>query len=243
MGATLYSLKVSHPSKAALGMLRHKGIEPTVVQLPPGSHPVLLRGLGFRRGTVPALKLDGRRIQGSLQIARALEDSRPDPPLYPADPVGSGGGWRRPSAGASRSTSPSRGGCFAGRPPRASTRGAGSCGRPACPAPDVAGVAIWPMTLLFARLDGIGEKEARADFDAIPSCLDRVDALIADGTLDGDRLNAADFQIGTTTRVLLGFPELHRVIEQRPAGAHARRVLPDHPGPVPAAVPPAWLGA
>src|SRR5215210_502213 len=87
MDATLYSLKVSHPSKAALGMLRHKGLEPKVVELPPGAHPVLLRTFGFRHGTVPALKLDGRRIQGSLAIARELERVRPEPPLYPHGPA------------------------------------------------------------------------------------------------------------------------------------------------------------
>ena len=35
---------------------------------------------------MPALKLDGRRIQGSLRISRALEQARPDAaPLFPAD--------------------------------------------------------------------------------------------------------------------------------------------------------------
>lgn len=240
MGATLYSLKVSHPSKAALGMLRHKQIEPKVVELLPGSHPALLRGLGFRRGTVPALKLDGRRIQGSLDIARELEASRPDPPLYPAAPV-----ERRRIEEAER-----WGECDYQPVPRRLFRWQTTQSLDSrrwlmrvtgMPGADVAGAAIWPMTLLFARIDGIGEEEARADFDAVPSLVDHVDELIADGTLDGERLNAADFQIGTTTRVLLGFPELAPMIEARPAGAHARRVLPEHPGPVPAAVPPAWL--
>jgi len=67
-------------------MLRHKGIEPKVVDIPPGLQPLALRGLGFRGGTVPALKLDGRRIHGSLAIARALEALVRDPQLYPADP-------------------------------------------------------------------------------------------------------------------------------------------------------------
>ncbi len=240
MAATLYSLKVSHPSKAALGMLRHKQFEPKVVELPPGSHPVVLRGLGFRGGTVPALKLDGRRIQGSLQIARALEEARPDPPLYPADPA-----QRRRVEEAERwgeseyQPIPRR--LFRWQTTQSLESRRWLMRATGMPAPDVAGVATWPMTLLFARMEGIGEKQARADFDAIAARLDRVDALIADGTLDGAVLNAADFQIGTTTRVLLGFPELTSMIDQRPAGAHARRVLPDHPGPVPAGVPAAWL--
>ena len=242
MDATLYSLKVSHPSKAALGMLRHKEIEPKVVQLPPGIHPVMVRGLGFGAGTVPALKLDGRRIQGSLDIARALEDSRPDPPLYPEDPD-----RRR------RVEEAERWGEAEYQPiPRRIFRWVTTQSLDArrwlmevtgMPAAAVMGAASWPLTVLFARVDGIGEEEARADFAAIPARLDHVDALIDDGTLDGEQLNAADYQIGTTTRALLGFPELTEQIDSRPAGAHARRVLPEHPGPVPPGIPEAWLGA
>ena len=36
---------------------------------------------------MPALKLDGRRIQGSREIARELDQIQPEPPLFPADPA------------------------------------------------------------------------------------------------------------------------------------------------------------
>ena len=35
---------------------------------------------------MPALKIDGDKVQGSRQIARELERLRPEPPLFPADP-------------------------------------------------------------------------------------------------------------------------------------------------------------
>ena len=81
--AKLYSLSLSHPGHAARLMLERKGIEHRVVDLLPGLHPPIVRAAGFRGGTVPALKLDGRRIQGSLRISRALEQARPDvaPPV------------------------------------------------------------------------------------------------------------------------------------------------------------------
>ena len=41
---------------------------------------------GFPGVTVPALKLDGRKIQGSREIARELDRIQPEPALYPADP-------------------------------------------------------------------------------------------------------------------------------------------------------------
>src|SRR5687768_17663878 len=67
-------------------MLEHKGIKHKVVNLVPGTHAAVLRSLGFRRGTVPALKLDGRRVQGTRAIARALDEAQPDPALFPTDP-------------------------------------------------------------------------------------------------------------------------------------------------------------
>jgi glutathione S-transferase len=83
VSARLYSLSLSHPSQAARLMLEHKGLEHEVVELLAGIHPLQLRAAGFRAGTVPALKLDGRRVQGSLRISRALEQARPEPALFP----------------------------------------------------------------------------------------------------------------------------------------------------------------
>ena len=85
MSVKLYGMSVSHPARAARAMLSHKGIEYDLVSISPGMQPVVLRLAGFRGRTVPALKLDGRRIQGSRAISRALEELKPDPPLFPAD--------------------------------------------------------------------------------------------------------------------------------------------------------------
>ncbi len=43
---------------------------------------------GFETMTVPALEVDGRRrIEGTRNIARALDELVPHPPLFPADPA------------------------------------------------------------------------------------------------------------------------------------------------------------
>ena len=79
----LYGIPLSHPVLAVRGMLERKGLTYRYVDLLAGTHPANLWALGFRRTTVPAMKLpDGERVQGSLAIARALEQLRPDPPLY-----------------------------------------------------------------------------------------------------------------------------------------------------------------
>src|SRR5688500_2727253 len=87
MDVTLYSMSISHPARAAGLMLAYKGIEPRRVEVMPGSQQLLMRAHGFRGGTVPALKIDGKRVQGTLAISRELDAVKPEPPLFPADPA------------------------------------------------------------------------------------------------------------------------------------------------------------
>ena len=58
-------------------MLAHKGIEAERVEIPLGSQRVMMRRHGFGGGTVPGLKLDGSRVQGTLEISRALDEAQP----------------------------------------------------------------------------------------------------------------------------------------------------------------------
>ena len=219
-------------------MLRHKGFDPRVVELLPGSQPIVLRGLGFHHGTVPALRLGGRRIQGSLAIARELERVRPEPALYPA---GNRLGVEEAERWGEAEYQPIPRQLFRWQCAHSLASRRWLMEVTGVRLPGATGAAILPLAIFFARTGGADEQRSRTDVQALPGHLDRIDALIADGVLDGEQLNAADFQIGTTTRVLLGFPELAPLIEGRPAGAHARRVLPDHPGPVPPGIPSSWL--
>jgi glutathione S-transferase len=71
--------------------------------------------------------------------------------------------------------------------------------------------------------------------------LDRIDAWIEAGALDGEQLNAADIQIAASVRLAMTFDDLRPAIESRPAGKLAMRVVPDYPGHTPPVFPPAWL--
>jgi glutathione S-transferase len=51
-----------------------------------GLHQAMLRALGYPRITVPAPRLDGAKVQGTREIALALDAFRPEPPLFPTDP-------------------------------------------------------------------------------------------------------------------------------------------------------------
>src|SRR5688572_24545563 len=83
--AKLYVIPASHPSRSAWKMLEYKGIPFKRRDLIPVVSKGMLRAAGFSRVTVPALKLDGERIQGSREIARALDRVQPEPPLFPED--------------------------------------------------------------------------------------------------------------------------------------------------------------
>ena len=85
MKARLYGIPASHPSFAAELMLERKGIAYSRVDLPQWFHRGALRLLRFPGRTVPALVIDGRRIQTTKAIARWLDDVRPEPRLLPAD--------------------------------------------------------------------------------------------------------------------------------------------------------------
>jgi glutathione S-transferase len=221
-------------------MLRHKRIEAERVDLPVGSQQLLMRRHGFRRGTVPGLKLDGRRIQGTLAISRALEQAKPEPPLFPADPA-----ERAAVEEAERwgdriyQPVPRRIFRWAVAHDRELRKGFGRIG--GVPSAAVSLDLLWPVSQMYMRFEGGGEKAVRRDLEQLPEHLDHVDELIAAGTLDGEHLNAADFQIASSTRVLLNFAQLRPLIEDRPAAAHAMRLLPNFGGELPVKLPGAWV--
>ena len=84
--AKLYVIPGSHPSWSAMLMLDRKGIPFKRVDLMPVISKGVVRAQGFPGVTVPALKLNGRKIQGSREIARELDHIQPEPALHPADP-------------------------------------------------------------------------------------------------------------------------------------------------------------
>ena len=77
----------------------------------------------------------------------------------------------------------------------------------------------------------------------LPAHLDRIEGFIEAGTIGGTELNAADFQIATSTRVVMNFPQLRPLVEGRPAGDHAMRIAPDFGREMPVKLPKDWLPA
>jgi len=238
--AHLYSLALSHPGMCTRLALERKGVGFRLTNLIPGTHPAIVRVLGFRRNTVPALKIDGLRLQGSREITAYLEQTRPEPPLF-----------GRSAEERARIEEAERWGEEELQDiPRNIFRWAAVnqpevlvwlAGENHFPAPRLTARSGKPVAMLMARASGSTPEQVRADLAALPATLERIDALIAEGTIGGSEPNAADMQILPTMRVLEGFGDLAPLIAGRPAMAAAERLVPQMPGPVPVRIPAEWL--
>jgi glutathione S-transferase len=227
--AKLYWFPISHPSHAARTMLDLKGIDYKLVHVMPGNQRVHMRLAGFRGGTVPAIKLDGRRIQGSTSIARELEALRPDPPLFPSDPEA-----LRAVEDAERwgdtefQDIPRRIFRFATLKDPGLRRWLGETDG-AVPAPAVASRVTGPVAWYYARVAHADTDQVRKDVAELPSLLDRVDELFDQKVLTRDPPNAATLQVLCTVRSLLGFSDFVPEVEGRSYAPLARELFPHYP--------------
>jgi glutathione S-transferase len=235
--ARLYAIPASHPAYAAGLMLDRKGIAYSRVDLPQWFHRVILRALRFPGRTVPALVLDGRRIQTTGAIARALDEVKPEPRLVPDDPrVEEIERWaddelqeygrrlvywalpRHPKAVASYLE--------------------GS--RMLMPRFMVTPLA--PVIIrILARDHEATDANVETDLAALPGILDRIDGWIADGVIGGPEPTVADLQVATSLALLRTHDDLRGLIDARPAGELSRRLAAGYPGRMPPAFPDAWL--
>lgn len=237
----LYTIPGSHPGIAAQRMLAEKGIEYKRTDLMPVISKLAVRLLGFSGVTVPALKIDGRRVQGSIAIARELDRVQPEPPLVPRDeamrtqveqverfadvglqhPVRQILWWglkRRRDALASYAE-----GARIGVPIGLAVRTGG------------------PLVALSARFNEATDENVRDALAGLPGTLQRIDDWIEAGVLGGEHLNVGDLQVATSLRLAMTLDDLRDAIASRPAGRLAQRVVPEYPGHLPPVLPTAWL--
>ena len=221
-------------------MLDHKRIEYKEVRLMPGVHAFAMLALGFETMGVPALKADGVRAQGTRFIARALDELVPERPLFPADParrkaVEDAERWGEEFQNATRRMFY----CAARRDRRAflsvltAERG--------LPMRAILRVSAPIIIRMATGVHRASDAAGREDTELLPERLDRIDAWIAEGLLDGEELNAADFQIAPNVAALMMSDDLRPFVEGRPAARLARRVAPDYEGHIGAVIPFDWL--
>jgi glutathione S-transferase len=241
VNARLFVIPASHPSITAALMLERKGVAYKTTDLLPVISKGVLRAAGFPGVTVPALRIEGEKVQGSRPIARTLERLVPEPPLFPADPAARAAVEEAERFGDEELQHPVRQLLWWGfkhdkEPLRSYSEGA-KIGVPIGLAMKTAA----PIVALSARFNEASDANAIAALRALPGLLDRVDALIAAGTIGGREPNAADFQIATSIGLAMTLADLRPAIADRPAGALAQRIVPDYPGHTPPILPAAWL--
>jgi glutathione S-transferase len=241
MKARLFVIPASHPSIAVELMLKHKGIPYKRTDLLPVISKGVLRAAGFPGVTVPALKVDGAKVQGSRPIARELDRLRPEPPLLPADPAQRTAVEEAERFGDEELQHPVRQILWWGMkkdhsPLRSYSEGA-RIGMPIGLAVKTAA----PIVALSARFNEASDENARKALEKLPAMLDKVDALVQSGVVNGERPNAADFQIAPSIGLAMTLDDLRPLIESRPAGDLARRFVPDYPGKMPPVLPAEWL--
>jgi glutathione S-transferase len=241
--ATLFGVPASHPAYAAELMLRAKGIDYRRVDLVAVVHRGVLRVLGFPGITVPALRLDGQRVQGTKAIAVALDELRPDPPLLPRDPdrrrvVEEAEAWgdqvyqpvprrlvwaalRRDHSTLSSYLQDAKLGVPVG----------------------MATMLGPPVIRAAVRANHATDDAVRADLANLPALIDHVDELLRSGAIGGGDPTVADYQIATSTALLATLEDARPLLEGRPALAHARRVAGGYAGHTPKVYPQAWLPA
>jgi glutathione S-transferase len=221
-------------------MLDHKGIDYRVAKLVPGFHPGVLRLRRFPGGTIPALVIEGRRVQGSRKISRALDEVQPDPPLFPGD-----ADERRAVVEAER-----WGEEVLQNVPRRINRWilAHEYEARRWLASDVSGVPLGGLLArpplqakAFAKQSGATDEKVQSDIAGLRDTLDHVESLRADGVIGGERPNAADFQIASSLRSLASIGDLKPYIADHPAIQWSASVVDDLPGPTPSGLPREWL--
>lgn len=242
MKLKLYAIPGSHPCLAVEAALGLKGLDYERVDMLPGLSPFHQLAT-FGKRTVPAMNIDGDKVVGSRLIMRALDGIAPEPPLFPDDPD------RRAAADEAE-----RWGdevlqetarwisiyAVAHRPESASSFTVEAN------IPRMPDALVAPLTrAIFSaelRVIGGGRERVQSSLRELPSQLDHVDALLAEGVLGADPPGAADLQIASSIRLLLTLGDVREQIDARSCGEWARRVLPHFPGEVPSgALPAEWL--
>jgi glutathione S-transferase len=237
----LFTIPGSHPGVAVQRMLEYKAVPYKLTNLLPVVSWGVLRALGFPRVTVPAMKIDGRKIQGSREITRELERVRPEPSLFPTDPEQRAAVEEIERFGDADLQHRVRQiflWAVARKTASLSTFLEGSkIGLPHGLAVKTAG----PFIALDGRSHSADDANVCNAIAMLPEMLGRIDDWIADGVLDGEQLNAADFQIAPSLRLAMSLDDLRPAIENRAAGKLALRVVPHYPGRVPPTLPAVWL--
>ncbi len=240
MKATLFVIPGSHPAMAARLMLEYKGVDYRRVDLIPIVSKGILRGAGFKGVTVPAMRVDGERIQGTREIAEALDRAVPEPRLIPSDPDerAAHDEAERWADGELQQTARRLIWNILGREPRGrrSYLEGAKLGVPV----GLAAKTAAPLVHLSKRFNEADDDAVRRDLQAMPAIAEKVDNLLANGVIGAAEHTLADFQVATGLRLLLTMDDVRPLLEDHEAAKFAMWLVPEYPGYAPAVLPQSW---
>jgi glutathione S-transferase len=245
----LYVIPGSHACRSAMLMLEHKGVPYRRADIVTLMHPVVTRLHGFdaggqtrsaggkrtlgirlgdRLGTVPALAANGHRISTNHGISRFLDEQHPNRPLFPADAdrrakVEAAERWANETLQMAARRIP--GAAFVRDPAALSeSSGDGRMGYLLYKRRLTRRLVVpWILSRVF-RSNPARDDELLAELSAL---LDRIDAWIREGVLNGPQLNAADFMVAPSLALILYRPDVKPMFEGRPALELVDRLLPE----------------
>jgi glutathione S-transferase len=235
----LFTFPGSNACLTAELVLTHAGIDWQRRRLRPGLHVLQLRARGFSGPTAPAARIDGRRVQGSREIAHAAAELAPASGLLPAEDAA-----RERVLAAEQQAERLQN--VARRLVYVLAQDDPGLIRPLIDAnygmlPRVVRPAVTRL-LIRGAVAGHGAKRSRAerDLDRAAGLLDEFDRLVEEGVLGGDAPNVADFQLAPNLALLAASPQLGAVLRARPCWRVAERLVPSYPLDVTADAPAAW---
>jgi glutathione S-transferase len=236
----LHSVPFSHPVLAVSTALDRLGYEYEKVELASGKHGDEIEGIyGEGCRTVPGLLVDEAPVHGTAAIFARLDELQPDAGFYPEALVDA---IREAEAGIAEDLQTSARvlvfGALHFRPESMGT----FAGMDQL---DPAGTdfAIKTMRATWRYLEITAER-VHATLQDLPAKLDAVDALIEAGAAAGEAPTAADFQLGSSLRLLTQVGDVRPLVEERPAATLATAWFDRGSGDVPAgAFPPGWTPA
>jgi glutathione S-transferase len=192
------------------------------VNFPPGPHRVLVRAMGFKGDRVPAVKFeDGRRAQGTRELPRVLDELVPEPRLVPDDPRALEAErwandvlqqWARRMVASAGANDPD------------ALTGRGAEGRLGVllARHDVQRRVVARAVLVVFRAS---KDQLRQDRERTGELLDRVDAWIADGVLNGEQLRSPDFAVASSLALVEYIVALQPELRRRPLNQLVERVF------------------
>jgi glutathione S-transferase len=234
----LHAIPYSHPCDAVSAALDRYGLEYETVAMVSGRHAdEIERVYGEGKRTVPALLVDDEPVHGTIPVFEKIDELADEADLYPAAVAAA---VREAERGLSEDLQtagrmlifgslhfrPKAMGTFAGVGPL-----------------DPAGTD-WAIKIVRGawRYTGITAERLAAELAGLPDLIGQADELIDGGVIGGSEPTAADFQIGSSLRMLLQIGDVRPLIEGHPCAELVERWFEPGSADIPAgAFPAGWV--